>query len=520
MKKSLFSLAASILMCFTFYQCSTEHFDMVIKNGAIYDGSGEAPVFADLGIKDGMITKIDKKISAGESPVIDAAGFIVAPGFIDIHTHCDGELAKEGMNPVRNYLTQGVTTVVTGNCGSGTYEVEDFFKKLDSIGTGTNVVHLVGHNTLRRKVMGMEDRKATPEELEAMKKMLRQGMEEGAAGFSTGLWYTPGAYSPTEEVVELAKVAKKYNGFYATHIRDESDYSVGLKEAIKEAVTIGEQTGIRVEISHIKAGAPVWGNSDKICAIIEGAKKRGLNIMADQYPYNASSTNLAAVLLPAWIQSGGNMEARLNDQELLPQIKEEIEINFERAGGPEGLVIASFKGDRSLEGKNFAEISREINKPLAETAIWLILKGNPSIVSFNMKESDVINFMKKDYVMTCSDGHIFIPGASKPHPRNYGTFTRKIRKYVIDDQVISMEHAIRAATSLPANMTGLKNRGYLKEGLKADIVVFNPQTIRDKATFADPHQYSEGIEYLLVNGIAVIENGKYNGKLAGEHIRM
>ena len=246
MKKSLFSLAASILMCFTFYQCSTEHFDMVIKNGAIYDGSGEAPVFADLGIKDGMITKIDKKISAGESPVIDAAGFIVAPGFIDIHTHCDGELAKEGMNPVRNYLTQGVTTVVTGNCGSGTYEVEDFFKKLDSIGTGTNVVHLVGHNTLRRKVMGMEDRKATPEELEAMKKMLRQGMEEGAAGFSTGLWYTPGAYSPTEEVVELAKVAKEYNGFYATHIRDESDYSVGLKEAIKEAVTIGEQAGIRV----------------------------------------------------------------------------------------------------------------------------------------------------------------------------------------------------------------------------------------------------------------------------------
>jgi N-acyl-D-aspartate/D-glutamate deacylase len=507
-------------MFITFSQCTRDRFDLVIKNGIVYDGSGEAPVYADIGITDGTITKISKKISAGGAPVIDAGSYIVAPGFIDIHTHCDGELTKEGMNAVKNYLTQGVTTVVTGNCGSGTYEVKSFFSKLDSTGTGTNVIHLVGHNTIRRKVMGMDDREATPEELEAMKEMLRQGMEEGAAGFSTGLWYTPGAYSPTEEVIELAKVAKEYGGFYATHIRDESDYSVGLEEAVKEAVTIGEQAGIRVEISHIKAGAPVWGSSEKICAIIEEAQKRGLNILADQYPYNASSTNLAAVLLPAWVQSGGNMEARLNDPELLPQIKKEIIKNFERAGGPEGLLIASFKGDQSMEGKNFAEISREISKPLDETAIWLILNGNPSIVSFNMKESDVNNFMKKDYVMTCSDGHIFIPDASKPHPRNYGTFTRKIRKYVLDDQVISMEHAIRAATSLPAGMAGLKNRGCIKEGMKADIVVFNPETIRDMATYTDPHQYSEGIEYLLVNGNIVIDRGEYNGKLAGEHIKM
>lgn len=520
MKLNVICLAASILMSVPFCMCTRDPFDLVIKNGIVYDGSGEAPFYADIGINDGIITKIKKNISAGGSPVIEAAGLIVAPGFIDIHTHCDGELAKEGMNPVKNYLTQGVTTVVTGNCGMGTYEVEGLFKKLDSLGTGTNVLHLVGHNTIRNKVMGMDDRQATPEELEAMKKMVRQGMEEGAAGFSTGLWYTPGAYSPTEEVIELAKVAKEYDGFYATHIRDESDYSVGLAEAVKEAVTIGEKAGIRVQISHIKAGAPVWGNSEEICDIIEDAKKRGLNIMADQYPYNASSTNLAAVLLPAWVQSGGNMQARLNDPELLPQIKKEIIKNFERAGGPEGLLIASFKGDPGLEGKNFAEISKVINKPLDETAVWLILNGNPSIVSFNMKESDVINFMKKDYIMTCSDGHIFNPDPSKPHPRNYGTFTRKIRKYVIDDKVISMEHAIRAATSLPADMTGLKNRGRLKEGMKADIVVFNPEAVRDMATFEDPHQYSKGIDYVLVNGNIVIERGEYNGKLAGEHIKM
>ncbi len=514
------SLSIPIFIVLLFYQCSSGRYDLVIQNGTVYDGSGTAAVSADIGIKDGSIIKIAEKIKPKESLLIDAGKMIVAPGFIDIHTHCDSELLKEGMNDVRNYLMQGVTSVVTGNCGGGTYEVDRFFKKLDSIGTGTNIIHLVGHNTIRREVMGMEDRKPTDEELERMKEMLKKGMEEGAAGFSTGLWYTPGAYSSTDEVVELTKVAKEYGGIYATHIRDESNYSVGLKEAVREAISIGGQTGIKVQISHIKAGAPLWGISEEICKMIEEAKENGINIFADQYPYNASSTSLAAVLLPARVLADGKMKERLQDTELLPQIKKEITVNFDRAGGPEGLIIASYNHDRSLDGKNFSEISNIKNMSVVEAAIDLLLNGNPSVVSFNMKESDVINFMKKDYVMTCSDGHIFKPEDSKPHPRNYGAFTRKIRKYVIEDKIISMEHAIRAATSLPAKMIGLQDRGYIKTGHKADIVIFDPETIRDIATFSYPHQYSEGIVYLLINGNVVIEKGKYNGKLAGEHIRM
>lgn len=499
--------------------CSPSY-DVVISGGLVYDGTGSAPYEADIGIKGGQIKTIGQIRMSGNVN-IDAEGLYVAPGFIDIHTHCDRGLQVDELKNAKNYLTQGVTTVVTGNCGGGTYRVEEFFSKLESQGIGPNVIHLVGHGTVRGVVMGQEAREPTVDELEQMKKLVAQGMEGGAAGFSTGLFYAPGSFAKTEEIVELARTVKEYDGIYATHIRDESNYIIGLKESVEEAILIGERAGIPVEISHIKAlGKPVWGQSAEVCAIIEGARERGVKVSADQYPYMASSTGLSAAVIPRWVQAGGEMKSKLNDLELLPRIKKEIEENIDRRGGPESLVVVSFPKNRDFDGKNLLEISRRVKKPVVETAIYLVLNGSPSVISFNMTESDLEYFMKRPYIMTGSDGNIQIPGRSFPHPRSYGTFTRKIRRYVIEKKWISMEQAIRAATGLPAEALGLDDRGRLKNRFAADIVVFDPDEISDKATYENPHQYSVGIRFLVINGEVVIEDGSYNGKLAGIPIRM
>jgi N-acyl-D-amino-acid deacylase len=515
LQKKLFLLGLCALF---FVGCSTPY-DLVIKGGIIYDGMGGTPYVADIGIENGIIKTIGKiKRSAVET--IDAHGSIVSPGFIDIHTHCESGLVSENGKNAKNYLMQGVTTVVTGNCGGGTYQVEKFFSKLDSQGIGLNAIHLVGHGTIRNRAMGQEAREPTADELECMKQLLIQGMEEGAAGLSTGLFYSPGSFANTEEIVELAKVVNKYDGIYATHIRDESNYTIGLKEAIKEAIAVGEQACIPVEISHIKAlGKPVWGMAGDVCEIIENARERGIRVYADQYPYLASSTGLSAAVIPRWVQAGGLMRERLKNPELLQKIKKEIAKNIDRRGGPESLVIVSFPRNRDFDGKNLLEISQMIELPVVETAIYLVYEDSPSIISFNMQESDLEYFMKKPYVMTGSDGNVQVPDKTFPHPRSYGTFPRKIREYVLDRKWITMEQAIRTATSLPAEVLGLIDRGSLKEGFVADIAVFDPDDIADKATYSSPHQYSVGIRHLLINGKLVIEDGRYNGKLVGVPIR-
>lgn len=499
--------------------CSTKY-DMVIVGGTIYDGLGGEPYVANLGINDDRIVKIGD-FKPNSSNIINAQGFIVSPGFIDMHTHIDRNIAKPEGSNVKNYLTQGVTTVVTGNCGSGTWKVNEYFEKLNSLGIGPNVIHLVGHGTIRKAVMGRDDREPTQEEMVKMKELMAQGMQEGALGLSSGLFYTPGRFSKTDEVIELARTVKEFNGLYASHLRDESNYNIGLIASIEEAIEIGEKSGIPVQISHIKAlGAPVWNLSDEVCKLIEDAQERGMIVMADQYPYLASSTSLSAAVIPAWVKEGGKSKERLKDSKLIDQIKKEISENISRRGGPESLVIVSYRPNHEFDGLSLAEISSILKMSAVETAMTLVLEGSPSIISFNMNQDDFEYFMKKDYVMTCSDGSVKRPGIGKPHPRNYGSFPHKIKKYVLEDELISMQHAIRAATSLPAKMLELNDRGQIKEGYIADIVIFNTKTIDGIASFEDPHQYSKGIAHLLIGGQSVIENDQYNGKLVGKTLKM
>jgi len=510
-------LLGIFFVCIVFLQgCTRRSFDVIIKGGKIFDGTGEAGYKSDVGIEDGKIAAIANLEKHRAEKEIDAGGKIVAPGFIDMHTHCE-DISRDELKSALNYLTQGVTTVVTGNCGEGKYKVAKYFQRMTVQGIGLNVVHLVGHGTVRRAVLGNESREPDSGELRRMKSYVRAAMEEGAAGLSTGLFYAPGSYARTDEIVSLCRVVKDFGGFYATHIRDESDYTVGIEAAVAEALEIGERSGVPVQISHIKAlGRPVWGKAEKVSRIIEDARARGLKVYADQYPYAASSTSLAAAVVPRWVQAGGKMRERLKDRSLLDRIRKEIAGNIERRGGAETLVVSSFPGNKDWEGRSIQEISEILKKSVTDTAIYLVISGSPGVVSFNQTEADVEYFLRQPWVMTCSDGSVFAFGQGKPHPRNYGAFPRKIRRYVVQKKVISMAQAVRSSSGLPAEMLGFEKRGILKKSYAADIVVFDPGRIEDRATFQDPHRYSRGIDYVLIGGEIVIADGEYTGVLAGK----
>jgi N-acyl-D-amino-acid deacylase len=334
------------------------------------------------------------------------------------------------------------------------------------------------------------------------------------------LFYTPGNYAATEEVVELCREVKKHDGIYASHLRDESNYNIGLEASVKEAIQIGEEAGIPVQISHLKAlGRPVWGSAENICGIIENARNSGLKVYADQYPYAASSTSFTAAVIPGWVRADGKMKERLADEKLLPEIKKGIAENIDRRGGAEAFLIIPSKTNGLSQAKYLSEICEETGLQPVDAALSLVGKGNSSIISFNMDENDVEYFMKKDYVMTSSDGHIEVPDESMTHPRSYGSFPRKLRKYAMEDKIITVQQFVRSATALPAEMFGLQKRGKLESGFIADIAIINPEKIRDKATFTEPHQYGEGVEFLIIDGQIVIQDGEYNNTLAGTTIR-
>jgi N-acyl-D-amino-acid deacylase len=504
-------------------------YDIVITSGEIYDGSGRESYVADIAVKGDRITAIGQ-FDPDAAVVINAKRLVVTPGFIDIHTHAlftaqertPSEIAGVDFNEIKaakNYLFQGVTTVVSGNCGLGIPQVAEIFRAIRHTGAGVNVVELVGHGSVRQAVMGTADRDPTPEEMERMKALVAEAMRAGAVGMSTGLYYAPGSYAKTQEVVELAKVVHRYGGIYATHMRDEG---TNLLDGIREAIQIGRQANVPVQISHLKVfGGHGEGRAQAATQLIEEAQAQGIKVRADQYPYLAGSTNLGPIVLNPWALAGGRIKMlnRFADPALTERIRKEVTERIEEVTGPEAIVIALFKAKKEWEGKSLRQISKIMNVDPTEAALRILRIDDPLVIIFAMKEDDVHHFMTKPYVATCSDGWNLPYGQGLPHPRNYGAFARKIRLYVLDEGVISMAHAVRAATSLPADMLGLADRGLIKEGLAADIAIFDPKAIRDLATYEKPHRYSQGIEYLLVNGTLTINKGQYTGGLAGRPLK-
>lgn len=493
----------------------------VVRNATIHDGTG-APGRLGSVVFDGDKIAHVGELPAGLKPgkVIDGTGLVVCPGFIDLHTHCDSGLLGKVGRANKNYTTQGCTTVVTGNCGSGPTAVADYFAKLEAGGIGPNECHLAPHNDIRDKVMGNANRAPTAAEQAAMEALVEQAMKDGAWGLSTGLIYNPGTYAKTAEIVGLAKAANEHGGLYASHIRNEGG---GLLAAVEEAIAIGAQSGCRVHISHIKAsGQETWGQSGAAVAIVEKARAAGRAVTADQYPYIASSTSLKATVVPSKYREGTTAEylARYDDPTVGPKLAADV---VKAVGGRDGgarIQIARYAKKPQWQGKNLAQIAAAEGKEAGDIAVEIEKGGGAQVVNFGMSEEDVRVYMTRPWVATASDGGVQSPGDTVPHPRSYGTFPRKIGRYAIDDGILTLEAAIRSATGLPADILGLKDRGTLKPGNFADVVVFDPKTFRDTATFAKPHQYAAGVKWVFVNGTPVVADGEHRpAALPGKVLR-
>jgi N-acyl-D-amino-acid deacylase len=492
-------------------------FDILIRNGHVLDGSGNPWHAADIGVRDGRVAALGRLGDAPAARVIDATGLTIAPGFIDVHSHAAAGLAgslKEG----RALVAQGITTVVLNPDGGGTLDLKAQRTGYEERGTGVNVALYVPHGTIRREVLAMDDRAPTPGELARMVSLARAGMAAGGIGLSSGLYYAPGSYAKLDEVIALAKVASEFGGVYESHVRDEADYSVGVVAAVEEVIRVADEAKLPGIVAHMKALGPAsWGLSTTLVAHIQQARDRGVQVYADQYPYDASSTGLEAALVPRWAEVGGAAELRKRiDGPEHSRLVREMAANLERRGGAKTLVIARYQPDASLEGKSLDEIARARRMAPVEAAMDLIMKGGASVVSFNMAEPDIELIMRQPFTMTCTDGDLVAAGQGKPHPRGNGAFARKLRVYVRERAVVDLPFAIRSMTSLPASVYGMKDRGVLRPGAWADVLVFDPAKVRDVATYEDPHQMSEGIQYAMVNGVVVKDAGSFTGKLPGK----
>jgi len=491
--------------------------DLVIRNAEIYDGSGGPPIAGDVAIHGDRIVAIGKFETVGTPREIDAAGLIVAPGFIDLHNHSDTPITQAQTRLNKNYITQGCTTIVTGNCGGGQVDVGEYLKLIDEHSAGTNVIHLIPHGSVRRRVMQNEKRPAAPAELEQMKELFERGMREGAWGMSTGLIYVPSKYADLGELVELARVVGSHGGIYASHMRNEN---TRLLEAIDEALTIGQQANLPVHISHFKAsGRAAWGLAADAVRKVQQARDAGQVVTCDQYPYIASSTSLGAMVVPDEFRAQNKLVEALADPQQASKLRGQIGRMIETRSGGASLFIASYRANRAWQGKDLATLAREQSQPVLELVLEIQRNGGASMVNFGMQEEEVRLIMQQSFVATASDGGAKIPDNTAPHPRNYGTFPRKIGHYAIDGKIISLSQAIRSSTGLPADILGMKQRGYLRMGSYADVVVFDAETLRDTATFQKPHQYATGVRYLLINGQLVIDEGQVTGTLAGRALR-
>lgn len=517
MKKNLF------IFLFLPVLAWAQQYDVFITNGKVIDGTGNSWFYADVAIKDGKIIAVGKLNQPSAKKIIDAKGLFVAPGFIDVHTHIEGEEAKTPT--AENFIYDGVTTVVTGNCGSSQVDMAKYFAFLDSIKLSINIAALIGHNDVRKAVMGRAMRDPSATELQQMIMLVEQAMRNGAVGLSTGLIYIPGTYANTDEIVKLAAAAAKYNGVYASHIRNEGD---SVAAAIREAIHIGYINKMPVEISHFKvSGQQNWGRSKETVALIENARKDGVDVTIDQYPYTASSTQLST-MLPDEILADGqdSIVARLTRSDVRSYVIESMLKSLKKRGLKHFSypVVANYKFDTSLNGKSIEQITLIKGKKHkasaeAETVIEMMINGGAQMVFHGMSEPDVKRIMQYPFNMFASDAGIRAFGSGVPHPRGYGTNARVLAKYVREENVLTLEEAIRRMTSLPAQKFQLNDRGLLKAGMAADIVIFDAATVKDNSTFEQPHQYSTGFFFVLVNGEVVVENAKHTGTRSGRSLK-
>ncbi len=494
-------------------------YDVLIQNGKVLDGTGNPWFYADIAITDDKIVKVGNLGDSAARDTIDAEGLYVTPGFIDVHSHAASGLSKPELSDAKPLLLQGITTVMVNPDGGGAVDMAEQRKELLADGIGVNVAQLVPHGSIRGEVIGMEDRPPTPVEMTQMKQWIREGMKAGAFGLSSGPFYSPGSYATTQELIELARIAGEYEGVYASHIRDESNYTIGLEVAVDEVIQVAREADLPGIVTHIKAlGPPVWGLSKTIVANIEDARAEGVEVYADQYPYKASATGLISALVPRWAEEGGHdsLVVRLNEEQQLSKIRTAMEENLARRGGAERIQFRYYSPDSTIAGQTLKQVAEAQNLSPLDMAIELIKKGEPGIVSFNMQDEDVHRFMRQPWTMSSSDGGLVPIGSGVPHPRNYGTFPRKIREYAVEKKVVDLASAIRSMTTLPARVFGIRNRGQIREGAIADITVFDIDRISDKATFQKPHQYSEGIEYVIVNGEYAVKNGQLSPQKAGK----
>jgi len=498
-----------------------QQFDILIRNGRVLDGTGNPWYRADIGIRGDRIAALGSLGNATAKTVIDAADRYVTPGFIDVHSHAGGGLATEDLKHGQPLLAQGLTTVFVNPDGGGPIDLAAQRATYEKQRIGTNVGQFVPHGSIRREVMAMSDRDPNASELARMVELSRKGMIDGGVGLSSGLYYAPGSYSKTAEVVAMAKATAPYGGVYSSHIRDESDYTIGVVSAVQEVIDIAEQGGVVGVVSHMKALGPAsWGLSKTLIANIEAARRRGVQVFADQYPYEASGTGIVGALMPRSAQVGGRdaMMKRITG-ELRLEIREQVKTNIARRGGADTLMISRYSVNPSFEGQRLSALAAKAGVPPEEYALQMLEKGDASLVSFNMSEGDIEAIMRQPWTMTCTDGDLVPMGEGVPHPRAYGAFARKLKKYVRERNAVDIAAAVRSMTTLPSTVFGLKDRGQLRAGAFADVLIFDLAKVNDAATYDKPHQLSEGFDDIIVNGELARRNGTFTTSLAGRVLR-
>ncbi len=524
MGRRLISTAAALVFAGALIGAQAPTYDLLIRHARVVDGTGAPWFVGDVGVRGDTIAAVGRDLPGTAKATVDAAGMVLAPGFIDIHTH-----ARRGIFIVPaadNYVRQGVTTLVEGPDGSSPLPIADFLAKVEATRAVPNFATFVGQGSVRTKVMGNVDRPATPQELDAMKELVRQAMRDGAFGLSTGLLYVPGTFTPTEEVIALAKEAGLLGGIYISHMREEASRVV---ESVKETIRIGEEGNLPTQVTHHKiVGRANWGRSTDTLRDAEAARVRGVDVTIDQYPYTASSTGIS-VLFPRWALEGtdADVNARIADAAQRARIKASIieNLEFDRGGGdPKNVQIANARWDPSMAGKTLADLVRAKGQAVsfdtaAEVVIEIVRRGGAQGIFHAIDEADLRRILASPLTMIGSDGEVVPFGEASPHPRSYGTFVRVLGRYVRDEKVITLEDAVRKMTSFPAARLGLADRGIVRAGMKADLVVFDPARIADRATYEQPHQYPVGVERVFVNGELVFDGTSMTAARPGKVLR-